>query len=55
MTLVYVSSCEVARAILLQLPLHPCKSNDNIGLILQKLCLYILEAIKISDIGQTEF
>ena len=40
MTLVYVSSCEVARAILLQLPLHPCQSNDNFALILQKLCLY---------------
>ena len=39
MTLVYVSSCEVARAILLQLPLHPGLSNDNFVLILQKLCL----------------
>ena len=30
----------MAIAILLQLPLHTCKSNYNLALILQKLCLY---------------
>ena len=54
MTLVYVSSSEMERAILLQLLLHLYQSKNNVGLISQKLCLYILEYIKISDIGQTE-
>ena len=43
MTLVYGNSCEVARPVLLQLPLQPCKSSDSIALILQNVFLYRID------------
>ena len=39
MILTYISFCAVARAIFLQLPLHPCQLSDSIVLNLQNRCL----------------
>ena len=40
MTLVYVSSYEEEKAILLQLPLYPCLSSEISDLSLQNICIY---------------